>query len=117
MGLGRAFLMDFVEQCLRDLSGCMGNLEKHGIAGDWGEFRDAAHAMKGVSENLGAISIAERCRLIMSSDDAALARKHAGWCAELATQLTLLAEHSRREIERITSAGPDAERCPAPDAS
>lgn len=117
MGLGRAFLRDFVEQCLRDLSGCMGNLEKHGVAGDWGEFRDAAHAMKGVSENLGATSIAERCRLIMSSDDAALARKHAGWCAELAAQLTLLAEHSRREIERITSGGPDAERCPAPDAS
>lgn len=117
MGLGRAFLRDFVEQCLRDLSGCMGNLEKHGIAADWGEFRDAAHAMKGVSENLGATSIAERCKLIMSSDDAALARKHAGWCAELAAQLTLLAEHSRREIDRITSGGPDAERCPAPDAS
>ena len=117
MGLGRAFLKDFVEQCLRDLSGCMTSPEKHGIAGDWAEFRDAAHAMKGVSENLGATSIAERCRLIMRSDDVALARKHAGWCAELAAQLSLLAEHSRREVERITSSGPDAERRPAPDAS
>jgi two-component system sensor histidine kinase RpfC len=118
MGLGEAFLRDFVEQCLRDLAGCMANLGKHGAAADWGEFRDAAHAMKGVSENLGASSIAERCRLIMRSDDTTLARKQSGWINELNLQLGMLAEHSRKELTRILSGGgPDAGRRPAPDAS
>ncbi|MCC7248223.1 MAG: response regulator [Lysobacter sp.] len=117
MGLGGAFLKDFVEQCLRDLAGCISSLDRHASSADWGGFRDAAHAMKGVSENLGATSIAERCRLIMRSDDATLAKKHGSWTKELSAQLGLLNEHIRREAERITSGGSDAERRPAPDAS
>lgn len=117
MGLGDAFLKDFVEQCLRDLAGCMSSLDRHASSADWGGFRDAAHAMKGVSENLGATSIAERCRLIMRSDDATLVKKHGSWAKELSAQLGLLNEHIRREAERITSGGSDTGRRPAPDAS
>lgn len=117
MGLGGAFLKDLVEQCLRDLAGCMANLEKHASNADWGSFRDAAHAMKGVSENLGATSIAERCRLIMRSDDITLTKKCAVWINELSAQLGMLNEHSRREAERIVSGGSDAGRRPAPDVS
>lgn len=117
MGLGDEFLKDFVDQCLRDIGGCLINLGKHAAAADWNEFRDAAHAMKGVSENLGAAPIAERCRLIMRSDDATLAKKHAAWINEINASMSLLTLHVQRELDRILSVHPDAGHRPAPDAS
>lgn len=117
MGLGDAFMLDFVEQCLKDLSGCLESLERSGQAGRWDDFRDAAHAMKGVSENLGAAPIAERCREIMRSDDATLARRRAPWIAEIDAQLLLVAEHSRREVVRLLAvARGDAGREGSPPA-
>jgi two-component system sensor histidine kinase RpfC len=101
MGLGRAFLADFVEQCLKDLAGCLDSLNRSAARANWLEFRDAAHAMKGVGENLGAGSITDRCRQIMCSDDATLARKRNGWIAELDAQLILVAEYSRKIVAKI----------------
>jgi two-component system sensor histidine kinase RpfC len=103
MGLGDAFLLDFVEQCLKDMSGCVEQLARAAHAGQWADFREAAHAMKGVSENLGAAPIADRCREIMRSDDATLARRRNAWTAEIEAQLILVAEHSRREVARLLS--------------
>lgn len=103
MGLGDAFLLDFVEQCIKDLHGCIESLNRAAQQSQWPEFRDAAHAMKGVCDNLGGGTIADRCREIMRSDDATLARKRNAWIAELDAQLILVAEHSRRELARILS--------------
>jgi two-component system, sensor histidine kinase RpfC len=103
MGLGDSFLLDFVEQCIKDLHGCLENLKLSAQQSQWPEFRDAAHAMKGVSENLGGGPIADRCREIMLSDDMTLARKRNAWTAELDAQLILVAEHSRRDLARILS--------------
>lgn len=103
MGLGDAFLLDFVEQCLNDMSGCVAHLGRAAQAGQWADFRDAAHAMKGVSDNLGAAPIADRCREIMRSDDATLIRRRNAWTAEIEAQLILVAEHSRREVTRLLS--------------
>lgn len=103
MGLGDSFLLDFVEQCLKDMSGCIEHFRRAAEAGQWADFRDAAHAMKGVSENLGAAPIADRCREIMRSDDATLSRRRNVWTAEIEAQLILVAEHSRREVTRLLS--------------
>ncbi len=103
MGLGDAFLLDFVEQCLNDMSGCAAHLGRAAQAGHWSDFRDAAHAMKGVSDNLGAAPIADRCREIMRSDDATLIRRRNAWTAEIEAQLILVADHSRREVTRLLS--------------
>jgi two-component system, sensor histidine kinase RpfC len=103
MGLGDAFLLDFVEQCLIDMSGCVAHLGRAAQAGHWADFRDAAHAMKGVSDNLGAAPIADRCREIMRSDDATLIRRRNAWTAEIEAQLILVADHSRREVTRLLS--------------
>lgn len=103
MGMGDALMLDFVEQCLKDMSGCLDQLVKAGKSGLWDDFREAAHAMKGVSENLGAAPIADRCREIMRSDDATLARRRNAWTAEIEAQLILVAEHSRREVAELLS--------------
>ncbi len=101
MGLGSAFLNDFVEQCLKDLAGCIDDLNRGAVKGNWSEFRDAAHAMKGVGENLGAGPITDRCRQIMRSDDVTLVKKSNLWISELDAQLILVAEHSHRELAKI----------------
>ena len=101
MGLSDEFLTDFVEQCLSDLANCQRELLRHGESRDWAEFRDTAHAMKGVGENLGAYMISDRCRLIMRSDDTTLSRKHRAWTGEIEGRLAMLAEQVHREVAAI----------------
>lgn len=108
LGLGDTFLLDFVEQCLKDASACLVNLGKAGAAGQWGDYREAAHAMKGVAENLGAVTVAGRCKTAMRATDEVLAREYARWLSDLEVQLALLAEQSRREARRILGHGGDA---------
>jgi two-component system sensor histidine kinase RpfC len=119
MGLGEAFLRDFVEQCLKDATGCQADLAKAASARDWEEFREIAHAYKGITENLGAYSMAERCSQAMRAPDETLAREHGKLVTELAGQLTAVAELSRQEVVRLTrpsSPVPGAGR-DVPDAS
>jgi two-component system, sensor histidine kinase RpfC len=103
MGLGDAFLLDFVEQCINDMLGCFANLVHAAEAEKWAEFRDAAHAMKGVSDNLGAMPVADRCREIMLSDDTTIIRRRNAWMAEIKAQLIIVADQSRREVVRLLS--------------
>jgi two-component system sensor histidine kinase RpfC len=101
MGLGPEFLKDFVEQCLRDASGCVVQLAAAGRERDWSGYRDCAHALKGVAENLGATTVVERCQSAMRSGDDVLQREHGRWSKELEGQLALVAEQSRAEVARI----------------
>jgi two-component system sensor histidine kinase RpfC len=118
MGLGEAFLRDFVEQCLKDANGCQTDLAKAGVARDWVEFREIAHAYKGITENLGAYSMAERCSQVMRAPDETLAREHARLVAELAGQLTVVTDLSRQEVARLSrSAGPVGTGHDVPDVS
>lgn len=105
MGLGDQFLRDFVEQCLKDAAACQTNLGAAGQAQHWDEFREVAHAYKGVCENLGAHSIAERCSQIMRAGDDALAREHGKLVSELAGQLAAVADLSRQEVARLSRGG------------
>ena len=58
LGMGETFVREFIAQCLRDAESCLASLEKSGEAGDWAAVRDHAHALKGVSSNLGLIRLA-----------------------------------------------------------
>jgi two-component system sensor histidine kinase RpfC len=58
LGMGETFVREFIAQCLKDAENCMALLEKSGEAGDWAAVRDHAHALKGVSSNLGLIRLA-----------------------------------------------------------
>ncbi|MFC0677913.1 ATP-binding protein [Lysobacter korlensis] len=118
MGLGEAFLRDFVEQCLKDATACQAELGKAGLASDWEEFREVAHAYKGITENLGAYSMAERCSQAMRANDDVLVREHAKLVNELAGQLTAVAELSRQEVVRLTRPrAPDRGAPDVPDVS
>ena len=100
--MGESFLRDFVEQCLKDAVGCQADLTRFAAEGNWVEVREAAHAYKGVAENLGAHSLAERCSQIMRAGDESLAREQTRLVAELGAQLTSVADISRQEVARLT---------------
>ncbi|KFN44506.1 hypothetical protein N789_00435 [Arenimonas oryziterrae DSM 21050 = YC6267] len=104
MNLGESFLRDFVEQCLKDASGCLAELSRAGSLRAWEDFREAAHAFKGVAENMGAQILAERCMQIMRANDEALAREQRKLVSELTSQLTVVAEQTRSEVARLIQA-------------
>ncbi|QSX77113.1 sensor histidine kinase [Agrilutibacter solisilvae] len=114
MGLGDDFLHNFVEQCLRDAANCQQRLVQAGGAHDWEEFREVAHAYKGIAENLGAVAMTERCSQIMRASDEALAREQARLVGELSVQLAAVGVHCRDEVAMLTRPGrskdiPDAQ--------
>ncbi|HEY4555906.1 MAG TPA: Hpt domain-containing protein, partial [Lysobacter sp.] len=115
MGLGEAFLRDFVEQCLKDARACHAELAKAAACADWAEFREATHALKGIAENLGAQSMAERCSQLMRAQDEALAREQAKAIAELGMQIAAVGELSLQQVARLTR--PRLHERDAPDAS
>jgi two-component system sensor histidine kinase RpfC len=114
MGLGDEFLRDFVEQCLKDAAACQQRLAQAGVQRDWQEFREVAHAYKGIVENLGAMAMTERCSQIMRVSDEALAREQAKLVNELSVQLATIGEHCRNEVAVLTRPGRNKD---IPDAS
>ena len=118
MQLGESFLRDFVEQCLKDAGNCVDELKRFGALRAWDGFRESAHALKGVTENIGAMQLTERCNQIMRASDQVLLREHARLLDELSTQLATAAEQTRREVQRMTRAGkPQPDRAPGPDGA
>ncbi len=118
MNLGDEFLVEFVEQCLRDANGSLLELDRTARKNNWGDYRDAAHSLKGVAENLGASAISERCAAMMHASDAMLLRDGLRWSSELQIQITLAAEQSRRDLARILGEDHAGSHAPgqAPDA-
>lgn len=101
MGLGEAFLRKFVDECLKDANTCRNDLANAGASRDWEEFREIAHAFKGVAENLGAGMMAERCQQIMRASNESLAGDWQRLVTELSNQLAAVAELSRQEVARL----------------
>ena len=58
LGMGAGFEREFVAQCLRDADGCLRGIAEAGEAKDWERVREQAHALKGVSSNLGLVKLA-----------------------------------------------------------
>ncbi len=74
LNLGKDFVAQFVQQCVRDSLRCLGALEQCGQAGDWDGFRDQCHALKGVAGNLGMSRVASLGYEIMQLPNARLAK-------------------------------------------
>jgi two-component system sensor histidine kinase RpfC len=94
MGLGEQFLREFVEQCLRDIGRCMSQLQSASANADYDGMRESAHALRGVAENIGAIRLVERCRLVMRINNVQLAKQS----AHLTRDLDALVEQTAREV-------------------
>lgn len=116
MGLGKEFLRDFTEQCLRDASRCLAEAERAAAGARWEGLREAAHALKGVSENLGAQVLVERSTELMRASDAVLAKEWRRYLGLLGDQLEGTAAQVRREVARISSSpAPTGEGSRPPD--
>ena len=74
LNLGKDFVANFVQQCLRDSLRCLAALEQCGQAGDWDGFRDQCHALKGVAGNLGMSRLATMGFEIMQLPNGPLAK-------------------------------------------
>lgn len=101
MNLGEDFLRDFVEQCLRDGTACVATLERSAAAGQWENVREAAHALKGLAENLGARSLVGGCTDLMRATDALLRQEWRRRVAALDEGLRATAQQVRNEVQRL----------------
>lgn len=118
MQLGDQFLHEFVEQCLRDLGRCMSNAQQAAARRDGEALHEAAHAMRGVAENLGAGPLVERCRDFMRMGNDALARDGLRLTADLGPLVELTARRARAEVAELSSRSPrDGNPLPGPDPS
>jgi two-component system sensor histidine kinase RpfC len=95
--LGKGFVTQFVEECLRDASRCMGELERAGKDANWDDVREHAHALKGVCGNMGAVRGAALASEVMRLSDADLKRD---WAAK-ARMLRQRIDEARGEVLRV----------------
>ncbi|MBD8881162.1 response regulator [Rhodanobacter sp. 7MK24] len=58
LGMGKTFEADFINQCVVDARLALARMRQAGAEGDWERFRDQAHAIKGISGNLGLVQCA-----------------------------------------------------------
>ncbi|MBP6626095.1 MAG: response regulator [Arenimonas sp.] len=75
LNLGKDFVANFVQQCVRDCLRCLGALEPCAQSADWDGFRDQCHALKGVAGNLGMSRVASLGYEIMQLPNWQLAKE------------------------------------------
>lgn len=105
MGLGEAFLREFVEQCLRDIGRNMLLLQQAAAQGDHAAMREQAHALRGVAENIGAQALVARCQEIMRLDDGSLAPRAEQLVRNLDTLTEEAARDTRAELGKMLAVG------------
>lgn len=101
MQLGSDFLYDFVEQCIRDIGQCLTDFQEKCRESDWDGCRDAAHGLKGIAENIGAESLSEQCRVIMSASNEMCKRDWRKQSASLEALIIPAASFARSEVKRL----------------
>ena len=114
MQLGSDFLQDFVEQCLRDIGQCLSDFQQKSKDSDWDGARDAAHALKGIADNLGAESLSEQCKNIMRASNEMCKRDWRKQSAILETLIIPTASFARAEAKRL---GESASKTGSPRSS
>jgi two-component system sensor histidine kinase RpfC len=87
LGLGQAFELAFIKQCLADASECLLALHRAGEAGQWTAMRDHAHALKGVAGNVGLHELATLAGQLMGCRDSELAQAWGQWQPRLQQSL------------------------------
>lgn len=103
MQLGSEFLHDFVEQCLRDIGQCLIDFQEKCRVSDWDGSRDAAHALKGIADNLGAESLSEQCKNIMRASNEMCKRDWRKQSASLESLIIPAASFARAEVKRLAA--------------
>ena len=63
--LGDGFIGMFVQECLRDASKALTDVERSASTGKWSEYREHCHALKGVAANMGAVQLAAKAESAM----------------------------------------------------
>ncbi len=101
MGLGDDFIRDFVEQCLRDIGRSMSGLQQAAASADYEAMREAAHAMRGVAENIGATRLVERCRVVMRLDNVQISRQSQNLTSDLDALVEQTACEVRAQLPRL----------------
>lgn len=101
MELGDDFLRQFVEQCLRDLGRCMGQIRQAAANAEGEALHEAAHAMRGVAENLGAKDLAERCQELMRHGASLLGRDGRRLTGSLDAMVETAALQARAELQEL----------------
>jgi len=103
MQLGSEFMHDFVEQCLRDIGQCLTDFQQKCKESDWDGSRDAAHALKGIADNLGAESLSEQCKNIMRASNEMCKRDWRKQTASLEALIIPAASFARAEVRRLAA--------------
>ena len=89
LGMGDGFEREFIRQCLQDAELALGKAYACGEAARWGELREHAHAIKGVTSNVGLMRAAGRAGELMRMPDWQL---KAEWRQRLGVLRTALQE-------------------------
>ncbi|WMJ71522.1 response regulator [Stenotrophomonas sp. 24(2023)] len=87
LGMGDGFERKFIEQCLSDVDASMVQMEQCGERQAWDDFREHAHALRGVASNLGLVQVAAAGGEIMRMADWQL---KAEWSVRVSTLATAL---------------------------
>lgn len=87
MGMGQTFEAEFVGQCVADARRAMQRMRAAGVDADWDEFREQAHALKGVAGNLGLVQVAAHSGALMRMNGFELASQWRRSCDSLAERL------------------------------
>lgn len=101
MGLGDTFLKDFVNQCCQDAARCLKDIQQAAAMLDWDLVRENAHALKGVSENLGAQAVSDICTKIMQANTLELSRDWRKDVKELLLAAQHMAEQAQAELQHL----------------
>ena len=83
------FHTDFVNQCLEDASACMAKINQCSRHKNWSAIRDHAHALKGISGNLGFIKVSRICENIMNMPTDLLEKDFSAYSKELEDNLSM----------------------------
>ncbi|MEO8001002.1 MAG: ATP-binding protein, partial [Arenimonas sp.] len=104
MNLGESFLSHFVEQCLQDAERCVTELEQASAVSDWDLVRESAHAMKGISENLGADTVSKICTQIMHANSSELSRDWRKHFKAITQSVHVMTKQVESELKHLLAA-------------
>ncbi|CAD7381011.1 MULTISPECIES: ATP-binding protein [Xanthomonas] len=105
LGMGNEFEREFIQQCLSDAAACVVQLGKAAADQDWARLREHAHAVKGVSSNLGLVALAEQGGELMRLPEAQLRAEWSQRLEQLKTGLTLGREALAQRAQNKSDGG------------
>ena len=87
IGMGPAFEADFIGQCVADARMVLARMRRAGEQADWDQVHEQAHALKGVSGNLGLLQVATHAGQMMRMTGFELARDWRRHCDTLVERM------------------------------